>query len=165
MTGYFYLVGESPVKHVEREPRLWLHPMGSGNGSAQRLLGHARWDVLTYLTVFAKRTNVLRRSVSRWFDAEIEEARENARLILSEAKADKECRGIVALGMKSFAALSDSSRVEPHVEPLKFYDVEATRVALLPHTSGLNRWWNSDTHRSAAAAFLRDLYDEVRSCR
>lgn len=161
MTGYFYLVGESPVKHVEREPRLWLHPMGSGNGSAQRLLGHARWDVLTYLTVFAKRTNVLRRSVSRWFDAEIEEARENARLILAEAESDRECRGIVALGLKSFSALSDSSRVEP----LKFYDVGATRVALLPHTSGLNRWWNSDTHRSAAAAFLRDLDREVRSCR
>lgn len=41
--------------------------------------------------------------------------------------------------------------------PLAWFDHAGARCALLPHPSGVNRWWNDPAHAAAAAAFLRDL--------
>jgi hypothetical protein len=41
------------------------------------------------------------------------------------------------------------------LEPLRWVRSGALEVAMVPHPSGLNAWWNSPENRSAAAAFLR----------
>lgn len=53
--------------------------------------------------------------------------------------------------------------------PLTWYTEEVvgfdnsydTQVAIIPHPSGLNRWWNDPANREAAGKFLRGLADEV----
>lgn len=49
---------------------------------------------------------------------------------------------------------SDGTRDD--LEPLRWYESrEGIRVALLPHPSGRNRWYNSASNRRAAEVFLR----------
>jgi hypothetical protein len=76
---------------------------------------------------------------------------------------------MAAEGMREFAKGRDTillgktvlNLLGDHVvHPLRWYDrPEGTRVALVPHPSGLNRWYNDDVHRWATGAFLSEVLE------
>jgi uracil-DNA glycosylase len=43
---------------------------------------------------------------------------------------------------------------------VKIAGVDLGRVAVMPHPSGCNHWWNAEENRAAASAFLRGVFDE-----
>jgi len=46
--------------------------------------------------------------------------------------------------------------------PLEWREVEPfRRAAILPHPSGLNRWWNEEENRDAARSFMADLGEDA----
>ena len=47
---------------------------------------------------------------------------------------------------------------------LEWAEVEQARVAVVPHPSGINRWWNEQENRERAREFLGNLTGGERSC-
>jgi len=48
------------------------------------------------------------------------------------------------------------------MDPLTWTTVRGTPVALVPHPSGVNRWWNDCTNVRRARRFLRNIYNVAR---
>lgn len=69
-----------------------------------------------------------------------------------------------ALGWRARCARDGKSRVEWYEPPpLEWYESrEGFRMALLPHPSGRNRWYNVRAQKRRAETFLRDLVSRVR---
>jgi uracil-DNA glycosylase len=64
-------------------------------------------------------------------------------------------RRVVAVGCAVAKALGVASAL-PDLTWRKFALLDA--IAVVPHPSGVNRWWNEPGNRDAAAAFLRSLW-------
>lgn len=166
----YLLVGESPNRATARRPDLWLVPDDSGlKHTANRLRDLAGWTTEEYLRVFSRRDNVLPLPPKGWRKEHQEVARDRAcKMLRDHHLAD----GVVCLGMRAYLAFSDVTGcgVPPaqDVAPCAFYREAGgsglgARVAYLPHTSGLNRWWNDAANRVLGIYFLRGLLPKVPS--
>lgn len=164
----YLLVGESPNRATVRRPDLWLVPDDSGaRHTANRLRDLAGWTNKEYLRVFSRRDNVLPLPPKdgRWRKAHDVVAQDRAwKMLRDHHLAD----GIVCLGMRAYVAFSDVTGCgipsAQDVVPCTFYregDGTRARVAYLPHTSGLNRWWNDAANRILGTYFLRGLLPKV----
>lgn len=58
---------------------------------------------------------------------------------------------VVLLGRRVAAAFKVKA------EYLEWVEVGNTKVAVLPHPSGINRWWNDPVNKSRATRFMREL--------
>lgn len=47
-------------------------------------------------------------------------------------------------------------------EPLTWQKMEDCSVAIMPHPSGVNRWWNDEQNKADAAAFLRSVFEDCK---
>jgi hypothetical protein len=161
----FVLLGESPNKAVERRPDLWLRPDQSGvRHTANRLRDHAGWTDEQYLAVFGVRDNVARYPVRRWGKRAKESAAEVAMQVLTKCWAQN-LAGVLCLGRRAANATFGANAAEPCVwhTARDFFSGQpcGTRVAWIPHTSGLCRWWNDAVNREQGRAFLTTMLREV----
>lgn len=180
----YVLVGEAPNRAVENFPGIWLAPDRTGKGhSANRLARHLDLDRTAFLRTF-DRTNLLTRwpgrveagrAGDRWPAAEAfdEVPRLAAQLVGRRAillgRRVATAFGLGGLdfmrwrdlevwtsgpGVRSGSSGSRESTYDPEVEspfPARF------RVAVLPHPSGANRWWNRRGNVEVARTWLRGL--------
>ncbi len=164
----YLLLGEAPNAATQHHPRLWLLPDGSGiPHSANRLLEYTGYDLETYLTTF-DRDNLLhhlprRDGKGRGFP--IVAARRGARRIFDGGDRH---RGILVLGKRvarAFRWLDSDLGSLPlaGVDYLTWFCVEDPRglggipAVVVPHPSGINRWWNDAGNRAMARGFFVGL--------
>lgn len=162
------LLGESPAAGTEYDRESWLAP-GSSK-SADRLLKFTGFSAQDYLCTFS-RDNLLhhlpkRSGKGRNFP--IESARQQTRRIFQEHDLAK---GFVMLGRRITSVFrwyewGPTIRSAPtsKLKYLKWYKVMPTAgfggptwAAVVPHPSGVNRWWNDANNRRRARRFFRKL--------
>ena len=160
------LLGESPAAGTEGRSETWLAPGSSP--SADRLLKFTGYSADTYLDMF-DRDNLLhylprRSGKGREFTYKI------ARRQVNRLFGEYWCPGqrIVMLGRRVASAF-DWYRWDRVVGPisqskleyLKWYRIENRGMliwaAVVPHPSGVNRWWNDANNRRRARKFFREL--------
>lgn len=151
------LIGEAPVQGARR-PEEWLHPRFCSSG--RRLLLYSGWT-LAELEACVERRNLYphpvkagewRANQARAF-AEIE-----ARTILANAP-------VVLLGQRvaeAFGILHGDLFRWTRTDLLAQGNAGFVTAAVVPHPSGLNRWWNDLGNQVAARRFLRELMDGRR---
>lgn len=81
-------------------------------------------------------------------------ARDAARRVIAERLL--EGRRVVFLGGRVLDAFASWVPLLRNQERLRWVDLGAFEVAVAPHPSGVNRWWNDWRHREQAKAFWRD---------
>lgn len=168
------ILGESPNAETAGKPHLWLLPDDSGKqNTANRLL---RWSGLSrerYLELF-DRDNALRRLPKR-----AGKGRAFSRKAAIESLGKRfeawcrQQRRVIVLGFRlsrCFAWYDDRGLRfqwwEQRLRPLQW--IRATLVpdpdlletfpaAIVPHPSGINRWWNDHDNRAAARRFFEEL--------
>lgn len=170
MSRPILLLGEASNAATATHPRLWLMPDKSEIlHSANRLLDYTGYDLDTYLRTF-DRDNLIhqsppRQARGRSFSAAT--ARRAARRIFDHGDR---WRGIVMLGKRVASAFSwvgdDDAIISNSRLPLLCWHrvVELSRpspstipAAIIPHPSGVNRWWNVPENRRDARQFFRDV--------
>lgn len=164
MSNLYVLVGEAPNAATVGRPHLWLVPDDSGiPHTANRLRDLAGMTTPEYLRVFQRRDNVLPGIPrgGRWVKRHDEIARARADGLMRSSSLSEH---FVLLGMRAARAFG---LVKP--EPLVWLNVCASTddvrclpqslrlAAYLPHTSGLNRWWNDEENKSRGQEFLSHL--------
>lgn len=163
----FLLVGEAPNPATVGRPHLWLRPDDSGiRHTANRLRDLAGWTTAEYLTVFSCRDNVVSLNLKKWNHAVQAIARQRAKNMLRMVCQTPTVRGVVCLGKHAAEAFGLDDVVPLQFDRVRVDGVlgaDPVRVAYLPHTSGLNRWWNDPFNLCTGQAFLRSLRDEVYS--
>lgn len=98
------------------------------------------------------RVNLFQRPLARW-------DRVGARFHASLVAIDR-TRRVILLGRRVAAAFSLA-----HLDVLRWYGPATTRLAarslaIVPHPSGRNRWWNDPANRIQAERFLRTALRE-----
>jgi len=161
----FVLLGECPNQAVEKHPNLWLRPDHSGvRHTANRLRDLAGWTNEQYLEVFGVRDNVARYCVRRWGRRAKESATQVATQVLTRCWANG-LAGVLCLGRRSANAMFGTNEAEPCVwhSARDFFSGQpcGARVAWIPHTSGLCRWWSDAVNRERGRAFLSTMLQEV----
>jgi uracil-DNA glycosylase len=145
------LVGEAPGKKVERYPKLWLRPDASGRRhAANRLLEYTGWTMKDYLEVF-ERTNFYEtaQGASAFKSGKTPSPRQFDRAEVLLNMMDTKCCGrMILLGTRVARAFG----MKPSW--LRW----AGGIAVVPHPSGRNRWWNHKKNRRAAKRFFKELY-------
>lgn len=157
------LLGESPAAGTQHDPKTWLAPGSSA--SADRLLKFTGYDEETYLSTFA-RDNLLHHLPRR--------SGKGRNFPLSRAKRQvdrvfRERMGcVVMLGRRvssAFDWIRWDSRIGPiphsEVKYLKWYRImhgfQLLWAVVVPHPSGVNRWWNDANNRRRARKFFQGL--------
>ena len=72
-------------------------------------------------------------------------------MALSLAREVLRRRTVIFAGRRVAAAFFPGRRTQPYLE----WWGGSTRFAVIPHPSGIVRWWNDPSNRDAAASFLR----------
>jgi len=147
----YLLVGETPNKSCVGEPRLWLLPDKKNKScAASRLLEASGLTLREYLRAF-DRTNLAkglppRAGKGRKFP--MATARKAARRILLDDRRP----GIVVLGKRAARAfgLTDPRWFE-------WTDALGQRVVVIPHPSGVNRYYNDEENRALTRRFFEEL--------
>ena len=161
------LLGESPAAGTQHDPESWLAPGSSA--SADRLLKFTGYSEDEYLDTFT-RDNLLHHLPKR--------SGKGRSFPLSRAKRQVERifrkrwwpnQHIVMLGRRVATAF-EWYRWDKVVGPIKHSDLEylkwyrvmnrwggTIRAAVVPHPSGVNRWWNDANNRRRARKFFREL--------
>lgn len=160
------LLGESPAAGTQHDPESWLAPGSSS--SADRLLKFTGYTEDEYLDTFA-RDNLLHylpRRSGKGRNFPLSRAKRQVKRVFQEWWMP--CQRIVMLGRRVASAFEwyRWDRVIgpiPHseVKYLKWYRIENRGMliwaAVVPHPSGVNRWWNDANNRRRARKFFREL--------
>lgn len=171
-TAPFLLVGEAPNAASVDKPRLWLRPDRSGiRHSANRLLEFTGYDMRTYLRTF-DRTNLIHElppKDGRGRSFPMNWARLLAPDLLGQAARKNQC--VILLGARLrqvFDWIGEEGPVPKQgVKYLHWYratmkgSVMRPVVAVVPHPSGINRWWNSEDNRADARRFFQELQEDM----
>lgn len=161
------LLGESPAAGTQHDPESWLAPGSSP--SADRLLKFTGYDVDTYMDTF-DRDNLLhhlpnRSGKGRSFP--LSRAKRQVDRILGKMWAPS--ARVVMLGRRVATAFEwwEWDRrigLMPHskVRYLTWYRIMGKHgrviwAAVVPHPSGVNRWWNDANNRRRARKFFQGL--------
>lgn len=148
------LVGESPSRTSESAHPLSGHPIA---GKLARLCGVG---VLEYLAAF-DRWNLLTRYPGHSGNKGALFPRGEARARAADLTARGAFRGrpVLFLGSRVADAFGFDA------EPLTWNAAEgaggASRCAVLPHPSGVNRWWNDAANARRAEAFMRRFLNDA----
>jgi len=154
------LVGEAPNEATAMKPHAWLSPDKSGiRHSANRLLEYMGFSFRDYLVAF-DRANLLhypqpREAKGRGFIRE--EARLNAERLKRAVDPDRHV-GVILLGTRVARAWGLTEN--PHRRYFYWHVWNLTcptgqvLVAVVPHPSGANRWWNDPANREDARRFF-----------
>ena len=135
-------------------------PGGSGDGiplsgrCGRKLCGLMKTDLDDYLETF-DRINVLESFPGKNGKGDsfpTRKAREMA------SKIELHGRPLVVLLGRNVARAFGLAKMDP----LTWTTVHGTKVALVPHPSGVNRWWNDCTNVRRARRFLRKIYNDTR---
>ena len=154
LVSYILVKQSSPVLIVGQAPAKNDHPSNPISGRTGRKL--AMLMDLTFeefLDTF-DRANLLSRYPGKDGKGDAfnpHAAERNARLLLSENQIDR-YRHILVLGKnvaKAFGYRTD--------EYMKWQTFSRPFTAILPHPSGINRWWNDKRNHEAAKQFLLEL--------
>jgi len=170
------LVGEAPNCEVVAEhPGLVLRPDSSGKmHSANRLLKFTGWSQEDYLRIFVRR-NVLdfvppKGIRGRTFPTE--KARFGVTRLLREVEdsrtlddGSRVISAMVVLGRRAASAFEWWTNGEK-LDYLQWGRVVLTprstiSAAIVPHPSGVCRWWNEEKNRKEAREFFSILYNGV----
>jgi hypothetical protein len=161
------LLGESPAAGTQHDPESWLAPGSSA--SADRLLKFTGYDAETYLRTF-DRDNLLhhlpkRSGKGRSFP--LSRAKRQVGRVFWE-RPDSNQR-IVMLGRRVAIAFN-WYRWNKIVGPIRHRELKYLKwyrimdqygfllwAAVVPHPSGVNRWWNDANNRRRARKFFREL--------
>lgn len=168
------ILGESPNEATAGKPHLWLMPNDSGRHNAARRL--LKWSGLSrerYLELF-DRDYALRRLPRKKGKGRAFDRRRATRLL--QKRCDVWCkqqRRVIVLGFrlaKCFFWYNQRGLRyqgwEGRVPPLTWsratlnFDpdlLDTFPAAVVPHTSGINLWWNNHDHRAAARRFFEEL--------
>lgn len=136
-------VGEAPTR-VGARP---LHPDDCDSG--RRLLQYTGWDRADYLGPHCERTNV--------FDVPTP-AKEWSTYIARERVCWLDLDQysyVVFLGRKVAASYVHSAAF------LEWQRCPPISVAICPHPSGMNRWWNDEQNRREARRFFNRLWTDL----
>jgi hypothetical protein len=162
------LLGESPAAGTEYDRKSWLAPGSSA--SADRLLKFTGFTAQDYLDTFT-RDNLLHhlpRRSGKGRNFPLSSARLQVRRVFREHEL---ARGFILLGKRIASAFhwyqwgSDFKYVPmSKLDYLEWYKVIPavgwacpTLTAIVPHPSGVNRWWNDENNRRRARRFFREL--------
>lgn len=165
MTRKLLLVGEDYGDRFPESLCVDAHALTGKSG--QFFAALAGLELEEYKQLF-ERTNVVARP-SDWLDRETVEhglASVIVKMLLSN-RLGNETR-VIALGRKTSDALGLSSLSllawttwSPSVDDIVIKaDI---KISKMPHPSGRNRWWNTQSHRVQAQAFLEETVRWARS--
>ena len=161
------LLGESPAAGTQHDPESWLAPGSSS--SADRLLKFTGYTEDEYLDTFA-RDNLLHylpRRSGKGRNFPLSRAKRQVERIFRDRWAPNQ--RIVMLGRRvasAFDWVQWDRRIgliqHSEVRYLKWYRVmnkwgRVIRAAVVPHPSGVNRWWNDANNRRRARTFFLGL--------
>ena len=166
----YLLVGEYPMDGTVDQPQLWLLPKPGGVDGASRLVQFMGLSIDAYEMTFA-RTNLLN------FVPPYEGGRRTFPLVHARAAAELILRyavdhrlDLLILGKRGAAAFNWTTHKNNWKMPLarvgylhwysvcSAYDLRATRrAAIIPHTKGVNLWWNNRENMERAQRFFGQL--------
>lgn len=177
MSKKYLLLGESPNPATDGRPELWLLPDNTGvRHSANLLLERCGLTLEQYLGLFA-RDNVLHQvpppDKRGGFSFPLDQARQQAGRVMDLAS---EHAGMVVLGRRAsrvfhwYRPSATAGRrhvARDHLAYFNWYMASASgdpmdssvRATVVPHPSGINRWWNRSDHRFEAERFFKGLLD------
>jgi hypothetical protein len=155
------LVGEAPGPRTRADCPFYPYPPTSAAG---RLLAYLGWTRSKYLLTFA-RMNLL----SEWPGPSFPVAR--ARECVPDVVAALHPRPLLLMG-RGVAAAFRASHLPPCVlvpleVPHRDRGTVVARVAVVPHTSGRNLWYNEKGHQRLVRDFinrLAEIYDDPTPC-
>ena len=171
------LLGEAPNAATAGRPDLWLLPDDSGIlHSANRLLEHTGYDLATYLRIF-ERDNLLREpqprtGKGRAFPIDLARARVPA---VFERCLELRTNSVLMLGRRVASAFNwikvvKSGRDMAVDGSVAAADVEffggifgvtfgrrVLKATIVPHPSGVNRWWSNKGNQASARGFFSAL--------
>lgn len=134
------IVGEAPTAETEGRPAF--------HGRCARFLERAAGLPEGGLRAAFRATNLLERPPARQGKGHAfpwREAAPAAERVLARTRGP-----LIVAGKRAARAFGLS---DPQY--LRWTRVGGRRVAVIPHPSGINRWWNDPANRGAAEAFLR----------
>lgn len=146
LTAKPLLVGEAPSKN-EPLPR----PLEGRVG--RRLAEYAGLTFEQYIERF-DRVNLLdvrQDTKEKGFEFDMDAARLSARQLMTTIEPG---RVVLLLGRRVAEAVG---AVKNYFEPTRL--VDGTTLYVLPHPSGVNRWWNEEANREQVRTFLRSILD------
>lgn len=134
-------IGEAPSRPIGGPG--WA-PFGAGSG-----LRLATWAGLTPygMRKRARLINLFDDPVDGW---SAKEAAWSARRLWASVALERDV--VVLLGRKVATAFDLA-----HVEPFVMFQTSGPAMAMIPHPSGRNRYWNEPAHVDQAERFLRGL--------
>ncbi len=149
------IVGEAPSRSSDpKKPfRGW-----SGNWLAK----HAGLSGYEELASRARLVNVLPRWPGIGYSGE-----KGSRFPI--ARARRAAEKIELVGVVLLAGRRVASAIDPVLAKAPYFSWHMTdrhgpcRLAVIPHPSGCNHWWNPPENRMIASAFLRGLFVEVKA--
>ena len=138
------LLGMNNPLSAEARHALFPHPPG--------VTGHRIWQMLS------EKTGCSRGQYCRAFDRRnVLDSRE-----WDPGAAREQSQGLwESLVGREVAVLGQSTRAVlwlPAADPLLWMETHGVRWFLLPHPSGLNRWYNDELNREMAALRLEEMY-------
>lgn len=145
------LVGEAPGPRTRGDCPFYPYPP---NSAAGRLLSILGWSRRRYLLTFA-RMNLLNECPGRHFPVE------RARSCIPYVVADLHPRPLLLMGkgVANAFGVGHLPILELHQVTLpKHNDLPVpVKLALVPHTSGRNLWYNDAANREAVRVFIESL--------
>lgn len=162
-TPPYLLLGESPNAATVGHPSLWLRPDLSGKRhSANRLLIYTGYSLAKFLMTF-ERDNLLRSLPPRSAKGR-EFPRDDAHEAAGRIHAQADGRRVIMLGRRVASAFmwmwcgrSDAIPLMQFFPASSWSSEDTFQAAIVPHPSGVNRWWNDTENRRKARDFFASL--------
>ena len=148
------LVSEAPGKHLKFDPNyraLYCYPKGCAGARLREMMGLSSGEYLAL-----RRINVL--------DHYLGTVSPGSRFPMAEARRAAEAKRHKLFGSNAlFVGWRAATAFGLQGDVLKWHLGEAFTWAVVPHTSGVNRWWNDPANRAAGEAFLARVAEQVRT--
>lgn len=151
------ILGEAPGDYPRYDPKkhaLFPYPVGCAGHRLMKLMGLERWEyvqldrrnLLDYYPGKAGKGAKFPHGASR---EAVRKLHESQALI---------GHNVLLVGKRLATAFGYETQ-----EMLTWHHCKAYNYAIVPHTSGINRWWNSPGNSADGAVFLRAIATQARA--
>lgn len=144
------IIGEAPSKNQDPP-----HPIEGRIG--QRLADLSGLTLPEFLAHF-DRTNLIhvrQDTAAHGFQFDMPLARRRAEVL---AQSFRPNQIVLLLGQRVAMAFGFSNRTQPFVQ----HHIHGAEVRIVPHPSGINRWWNEPKNEDAAKVFMRTIVERTK---